>query len=141
MKKPARIISQNGKNYHLIWTDQTIRPGDKIIDVVAFENEYDDAIRMCEDTEDADFCNSSGGYSKLICGPDKIGYFMVDGTIHHDRVVMYIDDYTVEELHPDTIPEILDAGGECEIHIHNTSSEKSNPTPFLVDGKVLIHKK
>lgn len=141
MKEPAKIISQKGKNLHIVWTNQTIRPGDEIIDVVAFENGYGDSVRICESIEDATYCNSSGGYSKLVCGPDKIGYFMAPGIVNHDRAIMFLDDFTVEELHPNTISEILNSGGRCEIHIHNRSSENSNVIPFLIDGKILIHKK
>jgi hypothetical protein len=145
MKLPARIISQNGENPHIIWEDQPIGPGDEIIDVEAFLNGYTDSVRICEDAEDADYCNSSGGYRRLVCGPERIGYFMVQGIIHHDRVVMYLDDHTIEVLHPDTIKEILESGGECEIQVHNLPMNRQDftedPYPFLVDKKVLIHKK
>lgn len=142
MKFPARIISQGGKDPHLVWEKETISPGDTIIDVEAFFNGYADSVRTCEDFQDAEYCNNSGGgYKKLICGPDKIGYLMVPGIVHHDHVRTYIRDCTVEELHPDTISEILSSGGECEIYVFYQSSEFSTPVPFLVDGKVLIFKK
>jgi hypothetical protein len=145
MKVPAKIISQAGGNLHLVWEDQSINPGDEIIDVVAFHNGYKDSIRICESTEDAIYCMDSGGYKKLICGPEKIGYFIFPGIIHHDRVVMYLDGHTIEYLHPDTIPRILESGGECEIQVHNLAPDwyefNEQPVPFLVDNKVLIHEK
>ena len=145
MKRKARILSQEGKNLHLVWGDQTIYPGDEIVDIDSFETGRDDAIRICESVEDAIHCMDSGRCRKLICGPEKIGYFILPGFVNHDRVIMYLDDYTVEQMHPDTISEILESGGECEIQIHNLSPEwdefNEQPVPFRIDDKVLIHKK
>jgi hypothetical protein len=146
MKLPAKIISQEGKNLHVVWEeDLMIKPGDEIIDIEAFRNGYDDSVRICESIEDAIYCTNSGGYRKLICGPEKIGYFMAPGTVNHDRAIMYLDDFTVEQLHPDTLLEILSSGGECEIQIHNLDPEwyefDEEPVPFLIDNKILIHKK
>ena len=145
MKLPAKIIAQEGENLHVIWENLTIKPGDEIIDVEAFLNGYKDSVRICESVEDAIYCMDSGGYKRLICGPEKIGYFMAPGIVNHDRAIMYLDDFTVEQLHPDTIPEILSSGGECEIQIHNLAPEwdefGEEPIPFLIDNKVLIHKK
>ena len=145
MKRKARIISHEGENPHLVWEDRTISPGDEIVDIDAFENKREDAIRICESVEDAIHCTDSDGCRKLICGPEKIGYFIFPGIVNHDRVIMYLDDHTVEQMHPDTIPEILASGGECEIQIHNLSPgwEEFNeqPVPFLIDNKILIHKK
>ena len=145
MKLPVKIISQNGGNFHIVWENPTINPGDEVIDVEAFHNGYQDSVRICESVEDAIFCMDSGGYKKLVCGPEKIGYFMLPGIINHDRAVMYLDDHTVEQLHPDTLKEILNSGGECEIQIHNLAPEwyefDEQPVPFLIDNKVLIHKK
>ena len=145
MKLPAKIISQSGGNLHLVWEDQPISPGDEIVDTESFTNGNPDSIRICEGVEDAIFCEESGNYKKLICGPEKIGYFMAPGIVNHDRAIMYLDDYTVEQLHSDTIKEILSSNGECEIQIHNLAPERyefnEQPIPFLVDDKVLIHKK
>jgi hypothetical protein len=147
MKFPARLISQDGRNVHIIWENDPIRIGDTIIDVEAFQNGYEDSVRICEDSDDVEYCNSSGGYKKLICGPDKIGYFVFPGTVHHDRVVGYLEEHTVEELHPDTIPEILKSGGECEIQILKPSGwyefydQPVPKIPHLMYGKVLISKK
>lgn len=145
MKRESILISQEGKNFHLVWKDRHINPGDEIIDVVAFQNGYEDSVRICESIEDAIYCMDSGGYRKLICGPEKIGYYMLPGIINHDRVVTYLEDYTVEELHPKTLTGILESGGECEIQIHPLSPEwyefGEEPTPFLINEKVLIHKK
>jgi len=145
MKLPAKIISQSGENLHLVWEDQPISPGDEIVDTESFTNGNPDSIRICEGVEDAIFCEESGNYKKLICGPEKIGYFMAPGIVNHDRAIMYLDDYTVEQLHSDTIKEILSSNGECEIQIHNLAPEwyefNEQPIPFLVDDKVLIHKK
>ena len=145
MKLPAKIISQSGGNLHLVWEDQPISPGDEIVDTESFTNGNLDSIRICEGVEDAIFCEDSGNYKKLICGPEKIGYFMFPGIVNHDRAIMYLDDYTVEQLHSDTIKEILSSNGECEIQIHNLAPEgyefNEQPIPFLVDDKVLIHKK
>lgn len=140
MKTKVRIISQKGENFHLVWENQPFNIGDEIIDIDLFENGQEGAIRICESEEDAFHCMDCKTFRKLICGPEKIGYFILPGTIHHDRVVMYLDDYTIEELHPDTIPEILESGGECEIQIHNLPPDGGgSPIPFLVDNKVLIH--
>ena len=145
MKFPARIISQGGRNLHIVWEDLTIKPGDEIVDVESFQNGGQDSIRICESTEDAIHCMDSGEYKRLICGPEKIGYFMTPGIINHDRAIMYLDDYTVEQMHPNTLLKILASGGECEIQIHNLAPEwyefNEEPTPFLIDEKVLIHKK
>ena len=145
MKLPAKIISQSGGNLHLVWEDQPISPGDEIVDTESFTNGNPDSIRICEGVEDAIFCEESGNYKKLICGPEKIGYFMFPGIVNHDRAIMYLDDYTVEQLHSDTIKEILSSNGECEIQIHNLAPEwyefNEQPVPFLIDDKVLIHKK
>jgi len=145
MKVSAKIISQSGENLHLVWEDQPISPGDEIVDTESFTNGNPDSIRICEGVEDAIFCEESGNYKKLICGPEKIGYFMAPGIVNHDRAIMYLDDYTVEQLHPDIIREILSSNGECEIQIHNLAPEwyefNEQPVPFLVDNKVLIHKK
>jgi hypothetical protein len=73
MKLPAKIISQSGGNLHLVWEDQSISPGDEIVDVEAFSNGHQNSIRICEGVEDAIFCEDSGNYKKLICGPEKIG--------------------------------------------------------------------
>jgi hypothetical protein len=145
MRLPAKIISQAGGNLHLVWEDQSINPGDEIVDVEAFSNGHQDSIRICEGVEDAIFCEDSGNCKKLICGPEKIGYFMVPGIVNHDRAIMYLDDYTVEQLHSETVEEILSSGGECEIQIHNLPPDwyefNEQPVPFLIDNKVLIHKK
>jgi len=145
MKLPAKIISQSGGNLHLVWEDQPISPGDEIVDTESFTNGNPDSIRICEGVEDAIFCEESGNYKKLICGPEKIGYFMTPGIVNHDRAIMYLDDYTVEQLHSDTIKDILSSNGECEIQIHNLAPGwyefNEQPVPFLVDDKVLIHKK
>jgi hypothetical protein len=145
MKLPARIISQGGKNLHIVWENRQINPWDEIVDIEAFHNGYDDSVRICESIEDAIYCMDSGIYKKLICGQEKIGYFMCSGIVNHDRAIMYLDNYTVEELHPSTILEILSSGGECDIQICNLSigchEFEEDPFPFLVHDKVLIHKK
>lgn len=140
MKSKVRIIDNNRGDYHIIWEDPIFSPGDEVVDIRLLKSGKGEATRICESTEDADLFTNSPDFGKLVCGPEKIGYFIFPGTIHHDRVVMYLDDYTIEELHPDTIPEILESGGECEIQIHNLSPEGGgSPIPFLVDNKVLIH--
>lgn len=117
-----------------------ISVGDEIVDIDLFEDGQEGAIRICESEEDAFHCMDCKTCRKLICGPEKIGYFILPGTIHHDRVVMYLDDHTIEEMHPDTILGILASGGKCEIQIHNlTSEDGESPIPFLVNNKVLIH--
>jgi len=146
MKLPARIISQEGKNLHAVWEEDTIiKPGDEIIDIEAFRNGYTDSVRICENIEDAVYCTTSGEYKRLICGPENIGYLMSPGIINHDRVIEYLNDYTVEQLHPDTLSEILFSGGECEVQIQNLDSEchefDVDPIPLLINNKILIHKK
>jgi hypothetical protein len=132
--KKCRLVSFD-QELHVVAPDE-IKPGDKVIDVAALDNGYQDVLRECTDQEDADYLNSVRGlYQKQIASPFDIGAVIIEGSVNHDHVLVHGEGYTIESIHPRGIEDILNDGGDCYI-LMDEDKECMEPKKFV--GRVLI---
>jgi hypothetical protein len=132
--KKCRLVSFD-QELHVVAPDE-IKPGDKVIDVAALDNGYQDVLRECTDQEDADYLNSVRGlYQKQIASPFDIGAVIIEGSVNHDHVLVHGEGYTIESIHPRGIEDILNDGGDCYI-LMDGDKECMEPKKFV--GRVLI---
>ncbi len=132
--KKCRLVSFD-QELHVVAPDE-IKPGDKVIDVAALDNGYQDVLRECTDQEDAHYLNSVRGlYQKQIASPFDIGAVIIEGSVNHDHVLVHGEGYTIEEAHPSAIETIIEEGGECYI-LMDEENEFRKPKKFV--GRVLI---
>ena len=132
--KKCRLVSFN-QELHVVAPDE-IKPRDNVIDVAALDNGYQDVLRECTDQEDADYLNSVRGlYQKQIACPFDIGAVIIEGSVNHDHVLIHGEGYTIESIHPKSIEDILNSGGECYI-LMDKDKECMVPKKFV--GRVLI---
>lgn len=126
------IILEDG--IHMVASVKML-PGDTVVDVAAFDQGYTDVVRICEDSKDAKFLNSVQGlYQKELAGPHDIGAVVIEGEVNHDRALEIGGGYTVEEIHPTTIEEIIHNSGECYVLLQEF--EPAIAARFV--GRVLI---
>lgn len=132
--KKCRLVSFN-QGLHVVAPDE-IKAGDNVVDVAALDNGYQDVLRECTDQEDSDYLNSVPGlYQKQIACPFDIGAVIIEGSVNHDHVLIHGEGYTIESIHPKSIEDILNSGGECYI-LMDEDKEYTVPKKFV--GRVLI---
>jgi hypothetical protein len=122
MRKKVRLIFADKEPY--LVSDDRIPTTDKEI-MFMIGNKF---VVGCFD----DFVGSPIKWvKKIVATPNQIGYHFVKGMLHHDRAFPDGEN-TLEEIHPDTLQEIADKGGKCEIEVRFAYVECHN-----YDGKHL----
>jgi hypothetical protein len=71
---------------------------------------------------------------RRLGSPNDIGAVIIEGEVNHDRALEIANGYTVEQIHPTVIEEIIHNSGECYVLLDQI--DPAQAAKFV--GRVLI---